>query len=187
MSRALDTYTDTELARLLHDAEHVTRDVFSELYDRHEQRIYAYALRVTGSRDDASDILQDTFIKFYNALQHTIVENVGAYLVMTARNLCLNHKRSKRFYEPLSEELVGESLAQKFEQTELMGLIGKALQALELEQREAFVLRFYHGMEYEEMADVAGESVNAMRNRVWRAKEKLKQILAPFIHELNGL
>lgn len=185
----LHSYTDNELTKLLHEGEdNLAKSVFAELYDRHERRIYAYCLRVTGCRDDAGDITQETFITFYRVARNKNISQPSAYLLITARNKCLNFKRDRTTYEQLFEDTVAsESSRSSYEQKDLLDTISKALPLLDFEQREAFVLRYWNGLEYKEMAEICGENMNVMRTRVWRAKEKLKEILAPFIHEISKL
>lgn len=189
MRALLHTYSETELTKLLCEGEDtLAKSVFAELYDRFERRIYAYCLRVTGCRDDAGDITQETFITFYRVARSKFIDQPSAYLLITARNKCLNFKRDRTSYEQLYEETVAsESTKNSYEQKDLLDTISKALPLLDFEQREAFVLRYWNGLEYKEMAEICGENMNVMRTRVWRAKEKLKEILAPFIHEISNL
>ncbi|MBK9248102.1 MAG: sigma-70 family RNA polymerase sigma factor [Ignavibacteria bacterium] len=189
MRKFLHSYSDSELTALLLEEDEVfAKNVFAELYGRFERRIYAYCLRVTGCRDDAGDITQDTFIKFYHVARKRHITHPSSYLLITARNKCLNFNRDRTSYEPLFEHtIIEESLHSTFEQRDLLAMISKALPLLDFDRLEAFVLRYWSGLDYKEMAEVCGESINVMRTRVWRAKERLKEILAPFIHEINNL
>jgi RNA polymerase sigma-70 factor (ECF subfamily) len=65
----------------------------------------------------------------------------------------------------------------------LVTQLSKALQFLDIDQREAFVLRYYHNLEYDTIAEITGQTINTVRNRVWRAKEKVKHLLAPIIND----
>lgn len=161
----------------------ITAAVFGEIYDRHRNRVYAYALRISADKDDARDVLQETFIKLYQALQTTSIANIAAYTLVTARNLCLNNKRSRKNFEPLTEESAIHDLSQHYENKDLIVHLSKSLRFLDIDQREAFVLRYYHGLEYEAIAEITGQSINTVRNRVWRAKEKVKHLLAPIIND----
>ena len=71
-----------------------------------------------------------------------------------------------------------------YEEKELLQLIARAIELLDFDYREAFILRMYHGFSYNEIAQITGESVDAVRNRAWRAKEKIKDILAPYLEEM---
>lgn len=179
----LHAYTDEELVVLFTSDHSIAAHVFGEIYDRHRNRVYAYALRITANKDDARDILQETFIKLYQALQSTSIANIGAYTLVTARNLCLNNKRSRRNFEPLTEESATHEFSKQYENKDLVVQLSKALRFLDFDQREAFVLRYYHGLDYEAIAEITGQSINTVRNRVWRAKEKVRHLLAPIMND----
>jgi RNA polymerase sigma-70 factor (ECF subfamily) len=104
--------------------------------------------------------------------------------------LCLNHKRNRKDtvtpeeFEYTAPELVHRFDAQ-LESDDLMQHIGIALEYLDFEFREAFVLRFYNDLSYEEIAELTGTSVSTVTNRIWRAKERLKKILAPYINDIE--
>ncbi len=187
MPHRFSSYTDTELSELLRAEASLHAEIFQEVYDRYSQRVFSYSLRILSHRDDAGDILQETFIRLYHVMCQTTVSNIGAYSLRTARNLCLNHIRDRRSHDVLRDDIRTESMLQDFEQKDLLALIAKAITRLDLELREAFVLRYYQNLEYSEMSEITGESLNTMRNRVWRSKERLKVLLAPYINELNTL
>jgi RNA polymerase sigma-70 factor (ECF subfamily) len=188
MSGTLATYSDSELFALMQSDKRASDAAFKELYDRHNQRVYAYCLRVTGSQDDARDIFQECFIKFYNAaLSANSNTNPAGLLLKIARNHCLNYKRDRKDNISFKNEHAGIDLSQSYEQKELLELIGMALKHLEFEYREVFVLRLYHGMEYTEISDITGEPANTVRTRVWRAKEKIKAILSPYVTDVDRL
>jgi len=159
---------------------------FSELYARFSQRIYAYCLRILGNTEDAMDVFQDTFLSFYKSgTTQKKMENVAAFLFTIARNLCINHKRDKKSTSNIDDFEFFNS-EKKYENEELLQLISTALEFLDFEYREAFVLRLYHGLSYKEIADVQNETIAAVRNRVWRAKEKIKNILTPYLEDLSN-
>jgi RNA polymerase sigma-70 factor (ECF subfamily) len=74
---------------------------------------------------------------------------------------------------------------QGYEQQELLEIIARALELLDFEHREAFVLRQYHGMPYKDISELTGENISTIKNRVWRAKEKIKEILEPILEDLS--
>ena len=158
---------------------------FSELYARHGQRVYAYILRMCGETAASQDLLQETFFKFFNAAQHDlVVVNTRAFLIMIARNLCLNWKRDSRPHETIEDlELAIDD--ETVERNDLSRILNAALELLDFEHREAFVLKYYQGYSYEEMSRVTGETVAALRNRVWRAKLEIRRTLKPIAAELG--
>jgi len=67
----------------------------------------------------------------------------------------------------------------------MLNLITMALDTLPFVYKEAFILRQYQGYSYKEIAEISDDSIPAVKNRVWRAKEKIKQILAPYLKEFD--
>lgn len=171
----------SELRGPRNDAERA----FSEIYSRHAQRTYAFILRMTGDAAASQDLLQETFIKFFRASEHDlVVHSLGAFLMMIARNLCLNWRRDHRPTEQLSESFIAPDDS-SIERDDLLHLITLALELLEYEYREAFVLKFYQGYSYEEMSIITGETIPTLKNRVWRAKDKIRATLRHYITELQ--
>ena len=180
-----DSRSETDLIRDLRGSPKEAEAAFSELYSRFGQRIYAFILRMTGDRIASQDLLQEVFVKFFNATKQDLVfTNPGGFIMMIARNLCLNWKRDERPTVPLEEFLEAEN-EMKLERDELLNLITLSLELLDYDYREAFVLKYYQGNSYEEMSYLTGVSVTALKKSVWRAKEKIRMALAPYILELK--
>lgn len=181
---------DGELVPLLRESRS-SEQAFTALYERYGQRILLYAVRALGE-DDGHDIFQETFVRFHKAAttNKQAIDNVPAFLLTIARNLCLNHKRNrKETITPEEFDYEAPEMAHRFdkqfENDDLMRCISLALEYLDFEFREAFVLRFYNDLSYEEIAELTGASVTTVTNRIWRAKERLKKILAPYINDIE--
>jgi RNA polymerase sigma-70 factor, ECF subfamily len=178
-------YSNSELYGLLKEQKPIAEAAFAELYSRLGQRIYAYCLRITGHQEEAQDIYQESFLKFYaSAREGKKVDNVSGFIIRIARNLCLNYKfrhRTKINFDDYSLEINETS----YEQKELLELIAGALELLDFDHREVFILRQYHGLSYHEISEITGDSEHAIKSRVWRAKEKVKNILAPYMEDLS--
>ncbi len=186
--RALaDETPDLELyARLAHD-DASAQAALSILYRRYSQRIYTYCRKILGDSTTAEDLLQEAFVKlFESGRQQRTIENFPAYLMTIARNLCLSHRaRSKRqFVEVEDFHLSYRDVP--YEQRELLQLIQASLELLPEDYREAFVLREYNGLSYNEIAEVIGESLDVVKVRIFRAKKKLRDILAPYLADLHS-
>ena len=187
MKKSYSKYSDIELYACLQGSKEESEAAFGELYTRYSQRIFAYCLRVTCNNEDARDIFQETFIKFFNsAKQHKKLENVPGFLLTIARNLCLNFKRDRKFTYQIQDFNVA-STESNYEQKEMLQLISSALELLDFESREAFILRQYHGFSYKEISDITNEPPSKIKNRVWRAKEKIKNILSPYLEDVSNI
>jgi RNA polymerase sigma-70 factor (ECF subfamily) len=181
-------YSDAELFQRIQGGQ--TPDVeraFNELYARYSPRIYAYCLRVLGDRDQARDVFQDAFVRFYkSAQQERSMTNVAGFLLTIARNLCLNHKRDTRPTTPIdSLELPAPQHGVSYEEDELLRLITLALDLLDAEHREAFVLREYDGLSFSEIGELTGTNEATAKTRAFRAKQKIRQILSPYLQDLE--
>ncbi len=176
-----DRHTDEELFRLLSDGD---KDAFVELYGRYRSRIYAYVLRMLGDRDRANDAFQETFVRIYNSARESgrIVANVSAYFFTSARNVCLNALRDAKPTTPVEDyhEIVFQP---SHENLELAELVKRSLELLPEHLREAFVLREYDGLSYQEISDVTGQGLSAVKVHIFRAKERLRKILTPYLEE----
>lgn len=187
-----NTQTDTELFALLRvpkpeDKPQAER-AFGELYRRHSPRINAYCKRVLGSREESSDVFQETFARFYQSAQapDRAMTNVPAFLLTIARNLCLQHKRNARTTFRFEDyDMPDRHAVRRLEEAELLGLITTSLELLDFDYREAFVLREYDGFSYQEIAELLNSHEGTIRTRVRRAKEKIREILSPYLHDLN--
>jgi RNA polymerase sigma-70 factor (ECF subfamily) len=163
-------------------AEHA----FAELYDRYAARIHAYCYRILNGSEDVEDVFQETFMRFHKVIRRgQQMTNVSGFLFKSAKHLCLDVLKSgeRRTMVPAhEEELLSRDVA--YEKTEMLQLIATALDTLEFEFREAFILREYNGLSYAEVADVCGVSVATAKIRVFRAKQKIKKILDPYLRDL---
>jgi RNA polymerase sigma-70 factor (ECF subfamily) len=110
--------------------------------------------------------------------------NVPGYLLKIARNLCLNCRRNKKQTVEFDDyqSLVLPSATEK---TEFLQLITTALDMLPDDYREVFVLREYEGLSYAEIAEIVGASLSNVKVRIFRAKQKIREILAPYIAEFS--
>ncbi|MDQ1267090.1 MAG: hypothetical protein QG635_2243, partial [Bacteroidota bacterium] len=134
---------------------------------------------------DLEDIFQETFIKFYQNVKKDYKQtNIPGYLIKIARNLCLNYKRDKRQTVEIEDYDFSNNDNDRYEQKELLGLINMALELLEFDYKEVFILREYDGLPYEEIASICGLSLANAKSRVFRAKQKIKEILAPYLKDV---
>jgi RNA polymerase sigma-70 factor (ECF subfamily) len=177
---------DLELFGQLSKGEKVAQAALTVLYRRYSQRIYTYCRKITGDNIVAQDLLQETFVKLFDSgKQARVVENFPAYLMTIARNLCLSHRsRSARQYVPV-EDFHLSARDVPYEHKELLQLIQTSLDLLPDDYREAFVLREYNGLSYNEIAEVIGQSLDVVKVRIFRAKKKLREILAPYLADIN--
>jgi len=187
MKKALKAYSDSELLEMFGKGKEEADQAFRFIYDRYAPRLHAYCLRILNNREQAEDIFQETFVRFYqNAGTNKNKGTISGFLITIARNLCLNYKRDRKSSVPFNEFHSIISDAQSDNKEEKFKLITMALELLSFEYKEPFVLRLYDGLSYEDIGDICGISPENARKRVFRAKMKIKDILQPYIKEMYG-
>ncbi|MDQ1264928.1 MAG: hypothetical protein QG635_78 [Bacteroidota bacterium] len=175
--------SDNELVVMLDGKKSLSEAAFTALYDRYSKKVFAYIIKIIGDKEAAEDIFQETFLRFFQNVRSNFQGGCTmGFLITIARNLCLNFKRDKKSNVPIEsyEYLFNEQPSQELEQQELVRM---ALDLLEFEYREPLVLFVYNGMKYEDIAQICGISIGNARLRVHRAKEKIKNILTPYLKE----
>jgi len=176
------------------------RDAYRVLVERHSHNVFRLAYRMTGNRHDAEEVVQEAFLRGYQKLgQFAARSNFGTWVYRIAANYAIDRMRQRRKEEsrresPKSKEQDGmendplihvedkaptpERLTQSIE---LRKQMEKALATLSEAERTAFVMRHWEGCGIEEIAAVLKSSSNATKNTVFRAVQKLRQTLQPFV------
>lgn len=156
------------------------RDAFGVLIHRYSDPLYRHAMGMTGSPDVAEDILQQSFIKAYNHLGE-VRGRFDAWLFRIVANGCKdwlkNIRRTHVSYEEDDQPSTYATPDEDLDRTELRQDLDGALAQLSASLREAFVMKHVEGRSYEEMADLLGTTVGALKMRVHRARESLQSLL----------
>jgi RNA polymerase sigma-70 factor (ECF subfamily) len=156
------------------------RDAFSVLIHRYSDPLYRHAMGMTGSPDVAEDILQQSFIKAFNHLGE-VRGRFDAWLFRIVANGCKdwlkNIRRTHVSYEEDDQPSPYSTPDEDLDRSELRTDLDGALAKLNASLREAFVMKHVEGRSYEEMADLLGTTVGALKMRVHRAREALQALL----------
>jgi len=158
-------------------------EAFRGLVERYRDRYSRYAFHMLGNREDAEEALQDAFTRAYRSLVRCEdPERFGAWLFRILVNRCrtLGARRGRRSRTFVSDEvaLLGASQEHPAEQTAWREEIDRALQRLRAEQREAFLLKYVEDLGYDEMSQLTGVGVSALKMRVMRACDRLRELLS---------
>lgn len=158
-------------------------DAFAVLVARYRDRYARYAFHMLGNREDAEEALQDAFTRAYRSLARCEdPERFGAWLFRILVNRCrtLGARRGRRARTFVSDEsaMMSASHEHPAEQTAWAEEIDRALQRLRPEQREAFLLKYVEEMGYDEMSQLTGVGVSALKMRVMRACDRLRELLS---------
>lgn len=180
------------------DAELLTRSrerdpqAFAQLIDRHKDRVVNYLTRLTGCRDRAEDIAQETFVRFYNQLDHYRDEGtLSAYLFRIATNLVRSEERRKRRWQMLQPLLAASGFATNGHRPEAspqadalaseeQRQVTRAIASLDVLYRAPLVLREIEGLSYRQIADTLRCSEGTVKSRLHRGRLLLKQLLVPY-------
>jgi RNA polymerase sigma-70 factor, ECF subfamily len=157
-------------------------DRFCALYVSTRPRIIAYALRRTSSREDAADVVAETFEIAWRRLDDVPAGHAGLlWLYVTARHVVANHGRRARRRETtmtrLAEELRGVPLRTEAPDEESL-MMQSSLASLSPDERELLMLAGWEGLSAADMARVLGCSPVAARIRLHRARVRLKSTMA---------
>jgi RNA polymerase sigma-70 factor, ECF subfamily len=157
-------------------------DRAEELFTQHSRRIYAYCLRRLGSREEAEDAVQATYLNACRSLLSGFEPEVAqAWLFKVAHNVCLTKQRStwrrRRVERPEDIQEIEELIASPHDPgDELLG-IDDALASLPAQQRRAILLREWHGLSYREVAAEMGITQGAVETLIFRARRSLAAAL----------
>lgn len=158
-------------------------EAFRELVERYRDQYARYALHMLGNREDAEEALQDAFTRAYRALPRCEdPERFGAWLFRILVNRCrtAGTRRGRRARTFVTDDaaLLGASEEHPEDRAAWREEIDRALQQLRAEQREAFLLKYVEELGYDEMSRMTGVGVSALKMRVMRACERLRDLLS---------
>jgi RNA polymerase sigma-70 factor (ECF subfamily) len=169
---------------------------FAELVRRYEGKIFRLAQHITQNREDAEDVLQETFMKSYEHLdQFKGDSKFYTWIVRIAVNQALMKLRRRKTDKSVSldeqidtgEDTIVREIAawdedpeQQFSREELGSILDRAVQSLEPPYRSVFVLRDIDELSTEETAEALGLSVPAVKSRLLRARLQLREKLTRY-------
>jgi RNA polymerase sigma-70 factor (ECF subfamily) len=181
------TRTDEELVALSMGGD---TESFNQLILRWEKPIYALAYRVIGREEDARDVCQETFLRAFRALPGFKGQaKFSSWLYRIALNLCRDWIRRQRrapvMQPPEGVELVdlasergpAESIEDLVSRRQLSAIVAEAMALLPDEQRTAIILKEFHGMTFQEIADLQGCPLSTVKTRLYQGLTVLRRHL----------
>lgn len=183
---------------LLQRAQEGDTAAFEALVEREQDKVYGLALRMTRSEADAAEIAQDTFFSAYQHLKDFRGQAAfGSWVHRIAANHALMRLRHRRVVEKSEESLVEPGFTrmgilrrppQQWERpadeqaidAELGRAIEQATDRLPEGYREVFLLKDVEGLSYEQIAEITGDSVAAIKSRLHRARLSLREAIDRF-------
>jgi RNA polymerase sigma-70 factor (ECF subfamily) len=177
--------------QLVQRAAEGDRDARCELFERHRESAFRVALRITGSRHDALDVVQDSFIRAFDRLADFQRDAAfGTWLLRIVTNRALDHLRRQKVRLAVSldaddrgtavaisrpdDERPGEALERREQAERLLQAIDK----LPPEQRAVFALYASGDVTYGQIAEIVGVPIGTVMSRLHHARRRLQEMLA---------
>lgn len=180
-------WTDEELVA---QAVAGDRDSFDQLILRWERPIYALAYRTLGRDEDARDVCQETFLRAFRALPGFKGQaKFSSWLYRITLNLCRDWMRRQRrtpvvlapegvdIVELAAEQGPVESIEDLVARNQLSETVAAAMRLLPEEQRTAIILKEYHGLTFQEIADLQGCPLSTVKTRLYQGLSVLRRDL----------
>ena len=188
LPRQMMTWTDEELVARSRTGD---TESFNQLVRRWERPIFALAYRTLGREEDARDVTQETFLRAFRALPGFKGDaKFSSWLYRIALNLCRDWMRKDR-RAPMVDvpegveihELAGDkrevaSVEDLAARAELSGAVAEAMERLPEEQRTAIILKEYHGLTFQEIAELTSCPLSTAKTRVYQGLALLRRHLA---------
>lgn len=174
---------DSELIQLF--LEESNRDkAFGLIVSKYQERLYWHIRKLVIIHADADDLLQNTFISAWKGLQNFREDAqlyTWLYRIATNETLTFLNSKKRKFFLPIIdyERTLADSLEadEYFDGNEIQLKLQKAILTLPEKQRVVFNLKYFEEMKYEEMSDILGTSVGALKASFFHAMKKIEKYL----------
>lgn len=187
---------DARETELIKRAQRGSAEAFDELVRLHDRRILQMIYSIVGDRQDAGDVYQETFIRAFSRISTFRFESeLSTWLGRIAINLALNWRKRMHRKNVFSLEAQNESAEDSPREIraeeegavdallsrELNRQVESGLRRLPAQQRTVFILKHTHGYKIKEIAEMLGCAEGTVKNQLFRAAERLRQILQPYL------
>jgi RNA polymerase sigma-70 factor, ECF subfamily len=182
---------------LLAEARAGDMEAYAKLIERHEGRVHALVCQYVGQDEEARDIVRDVFLKAYRSLDRFHGKaRFSSWVCRIAINRSIDYLRRRKHVRiesldapmeasdgEMEREIAdtAETPDAEVERRELAERILIAVHALSPKLREVTVLREYGGLSIDEIAETLALSPGTVKSRIFRARERLRELLAPYI------
>jgi len=188
-------YVDNDLVRRVRNGD---ASAFEELFNRHQKRVYNIALRVLGDENEAADATQDVFVRAYQSIGKLSSDAAFVTWLKTMTvNLCRDmlRRRARIRFDSLDATVETEDGQQMqtevadwsgnpealLDKKQMKETVGRAIDSLSPEFREAVTLFYLDGSEIADIAKIVGAPVGTIKSRLSRARAELKRKLESYV------
>lgn len=174
---------------LLERTKRGDRLAFQSIVVLYQQKVFRLAYSILRNKEDAMDIVQETFLRLYQKLG--IIEkdrNFESWLLQVSKNLCIDHYRRRHKERELGSGKSLEDLNLASDEgrnspasSDLREIFSRGINNLAERQRLVFVMKHYNGLQYREIAQVLDISVGTVKSLHFKAVQRLKGLLGPYL------
>jgi RNA polymerase sigma-70 factor, ECF subfamily len=190
-------YTDSDDLTLVRAFREGDEKAFEEIVRRYQRQVANVVYLTMGSRSEVEDLTQEVFVRVYRSIDRVTIESsLFSWIYRITMNLCIDELRRRRIKRMLSMDPTATSSGEHVEvfqeparasdalfaeekQTKVLEAIAKLTPA----HRAALVLREYEDMSYRDIAASLGITEQAVKSRIFRAREELKELLKDYFKE----
>ncbi len=163
--------------RLMQEVAQGSRESMDRLYIALAKPLYNYLLRLAGDSERANDALQTTFLNAWHSRESFRGQGARPWLFVIARNAAIRLHRNQPVLEPVVTAVAETNPAEENQAAELAERLDVALARLPADTREAIVLSRVSGLSLDEIAELLGVSNGALRVRLTRGLNRIKEEL----------
>lgn len=162
---------------------------FTELFRRHNPRLFLYCLKIVASRQGAEDVTQEMWEKVIGLRGSEMADmrNPVGFFIRIARNLCIDHlRKSSRMIATDEIDERAKPMFASSQPEEIEEIAVAALDQLPYDYREVLILNIYCGYRYDEIAAMLDKTPDAIWARASRARTQLRRIVASSMEPIEG-
>lgn len=174
--------SDNEIVKLIRDAS--LEQAFDAIVKAYSERLYRHVRRLVCSHEDADDLIQEIFIKVWAALPSFRAEaQLFTWLYRIATNETLNFLAKQKVRSALRFHSLTKEMERKIDEDpyfngdEIQRALSKAIQTLPQKQQAVFQMRYFEELSYENISEITGTSIGALKSSYHIAYEKIKAII----------
>ncbi|MFQ6109562.1 MAG: RNA polymerase sigma factor [Candidatus Aminicenantales bacterium] len=182
-------YTDEDISTLVEKIKEGDREAFMTLVSLFQKNVFLLAYSFFQNREDALDVVQETFLRFYRkAHMYQKGRNFKNWLMQIAKNICIDHYRKnygrKNAWES-EQDIERINLARAhshdFFSIDLREIVTRCLKKLTERQRIIFVMKQYNELKYTEIAQILGISLGTVKSLHFKAVQNMKVLMASYL------
>lgn len=182
--------TDEDIYILIEKIKEGDRQAFMTVTSLYQKRVFLLAFSFFHNREDAMDIVQETFLRLYQKINlFQKGKNFPNWLLKIAKNLCIdyyrkNYRRTGEFEKGKNIEEMNLPLQngnKAFDSVDIKSIFSRSLKKLTEKQRMVFVMKHYNQLKYREISQILSISLGTVKSLHFKAVQNLKATMSPFL------